>query len=215
MYCPKCGKEVADDDLFCGKCGFDLEEKEEQQETGTLDYDENIDRDEVVGEVAVEFEKNSEIDDETFEEEMKLNKVARGCALFAPISVFVVALISTISPMINNFFMNILSRFIHFDFYVYGYVSNMIITEIVCIGIYIGIFALFTKKYRSKISIWLFLLAPGTAIFVEIISDILPVLGNISAVLQIPIWCLTTWIQMCISYYASKAAFLKILRKEE
>ena len=31
MNCPKCGNEMNEGDVFCGKCGFNVEEKAEKE----------------------------------------------------------------------------------------------------------------------------------------------------------------------------------------
>lgn len=227
MYCPKCGRKVADDDLFCRRCGFDLAEKEER-EVETLE----VEKGEVAKEEFAEEPKkvvNVENAEEKKNKKINPSNVADVCALHAPVSVLIVSMLF--------FFMRVISAAIYSGIVKseYNYGRYEMIVECSCmlgvvisIGIYFVIYVLFTRKYREQFSLFLFLVVPGTSMFSNVITYIYQMfyqsimddimnhdLLSFVTSMQFVIYFLTSVAQAIAAYFVARAVFLKILHKSE
>lgn len=161
----------------------------------------------------------SEIIQPTVTEQLKssqlnVNKTATISALFAPISIIATTMLSL---LLNLFFNVVITQFGGYSQY---NVSNLVVNVVAALfslGIYVGLYLIFTLRHRKVLPFFLFMLAPGVSVLTTPVSNLLSLITSLSTDMagygtaNIFITLLFAFVRATVAYFVIRAIFKKLL----
>lgn len=223
MFCEFCGKKLSDDANFCTDCGNLVKKptapvvedigatavlEPEIQAEPKITYEPEVIAQPQFSNVVTKPRVASYT--QTQIKESSPAKTASICAIFAPVSILV-------ANFINYIVTNLASSFSVPIWYIL-----MGFSGVLCLGIYIGAYLIFTGRHRKELPFFLFLLAPGCSVltswFVNLFNGfirIVPAEYDISQVMLFFERVSFVITLSVISYFIVRGIFKKILSKKE
>lgn len=237
MFCEFCGKKLSDDANFCTDCGNMVKQSAPvindigatavlEPEVQSYDYGATevlepeiqiepkvIYEPEVVSQPQVSdvvTEPRIESYTQTSVKESSPAKTASICAIFAPVSILLVAILSQVLTGIFNALGNELSRDYDSLWYFTIQFGNFL-SSFLGLGIYIGSYLIFSGRKLSKLPFFAFLLAPGCSVLLGGITNLFYGIFWDTEISQTIIYLFFINIQALISYFVVRGVFKKIL----
>jgi hypothetical protein len=159
------------------------------------------------------------------ENKIQVNKTASICALFAPISIIVTTLFSTLGTLIIN---NLLNRYTGYTYESVTTWTNLGngIVAVLSLGIDIGLYLIFVRRNLKKLPLVLCLLAPGSSALIAPVSNLtMALLNALGLTLRLSfinvvnefVFILFAFARAALIYFVVRWLFIKLLSnaKEE
>lgn len=243
MFCEYCGKQLPDGAKFCSGCGNSVRRDAEAIKVEEPVV-ENYGATEVLQSEEENFGATEILQPEIYEEpkayvEPSLTRVATEpcidvysqpkikaanpaktasiCAIFAPVSIFIASILNF---FVTELFLQI-SRELMGSYdktYIFWQQFGYFLSGALCLGVYIGVYLIFTGRYRKELPFFLFLLAPGCSALISWMANLfygfvylIPLEYDMLEVLLVMVRFVFAFAQATVSYFVVRGVFKKIL----